>query len=106
MYYQKLSLTSFHFKGYYYSKSLKSKYMKVRYVTETKPRPMAWYSGFHDPGFFFLWNPESKLHVEGIWNPVPEIRNPQRGVQHPRLSWIWLSYMGVHLLESIKGIRE
>ena len=28
--------------------------MKVRYVTETKPRPMAWYSGFHDPGFFFL----------------------------------------------------
>ena len=30
------------------------------------------------------------------WNPVPGIRNPQRGIQNPRLSWIPL-YMGRHI---------
>ena len=68
-------------------------------------------SGFRNPGKFFLWNPESwalksgiQLKESGIplmtgiqsprfidkdWNPVPGIRNPQRGIQNPsRLSWI------------------
>ena len=31
------------------------------------------------------WNPESK-----ILNPVIEIRNPRRGIQKQRLSWIFL----------------
>ena len=35
-----------------------------------------------------VWNPESKFHLQGIWNPVPGIRNPWRGIQNPRLSWI------------------
>ena len=51
--------------------------------------------GIRTPGF---WNPESHYQLEsGIqkpsstdkyWNPVIVIRNPQRGVQNPRLSWI------------------
>ena len=51
--------------------------------------------GIWTPGF---WNPESHYQLEsGIqkpsstdkyWNPVIVIRNPQRGVQNPRLSWI------------------
>ena len=28
--------------------------------------------------------------TEKYWNPVPGIRNPQRGIQNPRLSWISL----------------
>ena len=39
------------------------------------------------------WNPESRIQVLlTYWNPVIVIRNPQRGVQNPRLSWI--PYMG------------
>ena len=34
------------------------------------------------------WNPESTIHRQGIRNPVPGIRNLQRGVQNPRLSRI------------------
>ena len=33
------------------------------------------------------WNPESKFHYKGR-SPVPGIRNPLRGIQSPRLSWI------------------
>ena len=31
---------------------------------------------------------ESGIHWAGIRNPVVRIRNPQRGIQNPRLSWI------------------
>ena len=63
-----------------------------------------------NPGNVCLWNPESRalesakqLKESGIlltigiqnpsftyrdWNPVPRIRNPWRGIQNPRLSWI------------------
>jgi len=34
------------------------------------------------------WSPESEFHWQGIKNPVPGIRDLQRGVQNPRLSWI------------------
>ena len=34
---------------------------------------------------------ESKFHWPRIWNTVPGIRNPRRGIQNPRLSWIPLS---------------
>ena len=37
------------------------------------------------------WNPESKFHCLRIWNLVPGIRNPRRGIQNARLSWIFLS---------------
>ena len=37
------------------------------------------------------WNPESKDQLTNYWNPVPGIQNPQRGVQTPRLSWIFLA---------------
>ena len=30
-------------------------------------------------------NPSSR---DKDWNPVPGIRNPQRGIQNPRLCWI------------------
>ena len=26
------------------------------------------------------WNPESKFHWQGIWNSIPGIKNPQRGI--------------------------
>ena len=32
-----------------------------------------------------IQNPSS---TEKYWNPVPRIRNPQCGIQNPRLSWI------------------
>ena len=35
------------------------------------------------------------------WNPVPGIRNPQRGIQNPRLSWI--SLYGV-ILNTLKCV--
>ena len=40
------------------------------------------------------WHPESKFYWQIVksW-PVPGIRNPQRGIQNPRLSWI-PTYMG------------
>ena len=44
------------------------------------------------------WNPGSKFHCQ-TWNPVAGIRNPRRGMQNPRLSWIPL--LGVKLL--VKG---
>ena len=31
------------------------------------------------------WNPEYKLHSQRFQNPVPEIRNPRRGIQNPGL---------------------
>ena len=37
------------------------------------------------------WNPESKFHWKRIWNPLPRIQNPQRGIQSPRLFWIILN---------------
>ena len=66
-----------------------------------------------NPINFCLWNRESgkQLKESGIpltigiqnpsstdkdWNPVPGIRNPRRGIQNPRLSWISL-YMGRHI---------
>ena len=33
-------------------------------------------------------NPEFYSFTEKYWNPVPGIRNPQRGIQNPRLCWI------------------
>ena len=39
----------------------------------------------------FLMESGIQLKESGIhWNPVPGIRNPQRGMQNPRLSWILL----------------
>ena len=41
-----------------------------------------------------IWNPnndrspEFYSFTEKYWNPVPGIRNPQRGIQNPRLCWI------------------
>ena len=40
------------------------------------------------------WNPESTGQPTNYWNPVPGIRNPQRGIQTPRLSRIPFKYMG------------
>ena len=34
------------------------------------------------------WNPQSSS-TEKYWNPVPRIRNPQGGIQNPRMSWIF-----------------
>ena len=31
---------------------------------------------------------QNKSSTDRDWNPVPVIRNPQCGVQNPRLSWI------------------
>ena len=66
--------------------------------------------GIRDPGYSQFWNPQSwtldsrmQYKESGIplmigirnpgfndkdWNPVPGIRNPRRGIQNPRLSWI------------------
>ena len=76
-----------------------------------------------ESGNFCWWNPESwslesgiQLKESGIpltieiqnssstdknWNPVPGIRNPQRGIQNPRLSWI--SLYGV-ILNTLKCV--
>ena len=41
-----------------------------------------------------IWNPNNDRNpefygfTEKYWNPVPGIRNPQRGIQNPRLCWI------------------
>ena len=41
-----------------------------------------------------IWNPNNDRNLEfysfteKYWNPVPGIRNPQRGIQNPRLCWI------------------
>ena len=40
-----------------------------------------------------IQNPSS---IDKDWNPVTGIRNPQRGIQNPRLSWVPL-YMGRHI---------
>ena len=34
------------------------------------------------------WNPESKFHLQRLRNQLFGIRNPWRGIQNPRLSWI------------------
>ena len=34
------------------------------------------------------YNPESKVPGHRIWNPVPAVRNPERGIPNPRSSWI------------------
>ena len=71
-------------------------------------------SGIRNPANFCFWNPESWVLESGIqlkesgiapmigiqnpsstdkdWNPVPGIRNPQRGIQNPRLSRIPLHW--------------
>ena len=78
---------------------------------------------FSECGNFCWWNGQSwalesriQLKESGIlltigiqnssstdknWNPVPGIRNPQRGIQNPRLSWI--SLYGV-ILNTLKCI--
>ena len=33
-------------------------------------------------------DPEFKFHKQGIWNPVPGIRSPERLIHNPKLSWI------------------
>ena len=41
-----------------------------------------------------IWNPNNDRNLEfysfteKYWNLVPGIRNPQRGIQNPRLCWI------------------
>ena len=75
-------------------------------------------SGFQSRGFFCLWNLESgknllvesgilgfgirnyisrnlesKFYWQRVRNPVAGIRDPWRGIQNPRLSWISLSNM-------------
>ena len=31
------------------------------------------------------WNPESKFHgLQRIRDPIPKVRNPQRGIQNPK----------------------
>ena len=40
------------------------------------------------------WNPESQFHRRRKRDPVPGIRNPWRGIQSPRLSWIPLHVHG------------
>ena len=32
------------------------------------------------------WNPDSKFHWQRLRNPIPVFRNPQHGIQNPRLS--------------------
>ena len=49
------------------------------------------------------WNPESKFLWQRIQNPEPGIRNPLRGVQNPRLSWIPL-YGAIQSTSSITGL--
>ena len=46
------------------------------------------------------WNPEFKFPDKN-WNPVPGMRNPQREIQNPRLSWI--SLYGV-ILNTLKCV--
>ena len=68
----------------------------VRVALSGNPDPLE--SGIQDSGTrnFALeirntakdWHPESEFHWQETWNPVPGIRNPHRGIQNPRLSWI------------------
>ena len=46
------------------------------------------------------WSLESMLHQQKFRNPVPVIRNPPRGIQNPRLSWIPLHCRGTILQEA------
>ena len=72
--------------------------------------PLVRESGFPNPGKFCLWNREFWALESGIqlkefriplrigiqnpsstdedWNQLSGIRNPRRGIQNPRLSWI------------------
>ena len=49
---------------------------------------------------------ESGIHWAGIRNPVVRIRNPQRGIQNPRLSWIPLHGATCYLIHNkLKQLR-
>lgn len=59
--------------------------------------------GLQDPGHFFLWNPESlkyllvelrNVEAQTIGMGKQRIRNPECGVQYPRLFWIPLYGQG------------
>ena len=56
------------------------------------------------------WYPESIFQGQKIRNPVPEtVKNPRRGIQNPKLSWI--SLHGSKLMQNlgdkqIRGIRK
>ena len=59
--------------------------------------------GLQDPGHFFLWNPESvkyllvelrNVEAQTIGMGKQRIRNPECGVQNPRLFWIPLYGQG------------
>ena len=55
------------------------------------------------------WNPESKFHLQRLRNQLFGIRNPWRGIQNPRLSWIPTEEKIFHQPArklSIWGIRE
>ena len=52
------------------------------------------------------YNPGSKFHWQGIQNVVPGIRNPGRGIQNPRLSWIpLLVYLVIKSFHSNLGLH-
>ena len=46
--------------------------------------------GFWESGIPLTIGIQNLSSTEKYWNPVPGIRNPQRGIQNPRLSWISL----------------
>ena len=49
------------------------------------------------------WNPQSKLHWQRIQNPLPGIRNSQRGIKNQRLSYITLHG---HTAEIMAGLEK
>ena len=55
--------------------------------------------GIRNPG---IWNPES---YNRDWNQVPGMRNPRRGIQNPRLSWISLYGVILNTLKCVLTIR-
>ena len=44
--------------------------------------------GIRNPLMIAIGNPLPNFHGQRIWNPVSGIRNPRRGIQNLRLSWI------------------
>ena len=44
--------------------------------------------GIRNPLMIAIGNPLPNFHWQRIWNPVSGIRNPRRGIQNLRLSWI------------------
>ena len=64
-------------------------------------------SGFQNPGIFVggmwnpgLWNPEYSS-TDKNWNPLPGIRNPQRGIENPRLYGISLHGVILNALKCV-----